>query len=70
MTVLKNDSVEVLPLNPVYSVLRVEGYQASENGKMFTKSWRVIRLYQSQNYWKAYHFWKARRGTCVVLVSE
>lgn len=62
MTVLKNDFVEVLPLNPVYSVLRVEGYQA--------KSWRIVRLYQSQNYWKAYHFWKARKGTGVVLVAE
>lgn len=70
MKILKNDSVEVLPFCSVYSVLRVEGYQASEKGKTFTKVWRIERVYQSQNYWKAYHFWKARRGTGVLLVVE
>lgn len=65
MQILKNDNTNVLPLNPVYSVLRV-----STSDIVNIKVWTVVRLYQSQNYWKAYHFWKARKGTGVVLVAE
>lgn len=65
MQILKNDFSEVLPLNPVYSVLRVSTQDIRK-----VKVWHIVRLYQSQNYWKAYHFWKARKGTGVVLVAE
>ena len=65
MQILKNDFANVLPLNPVFSVLRV----SSTNVRKL-KCWSIIRLYQSQNYWKAYHFWKARKGSGVVLVAE
>lgn len=65
MQILKNDFVNVIPFNSVYSVYRIT------SGRICNiKHWSIVRLYQSQNYWKAYHFWKARKGSGVVLVAE
>lgn len=65
MQILKNDFVNVIPLNPVYSVIRVSSVDVH-----CLKSWSIVRLYRSQNHRKAYHFWKARKGTGVFLVAE
>ena len=65
MQILKNDFVNVIPLNPVYSVYRVFSQDVRK-----LKCWHIVRLYHSQNYWKSYHFWKARKGSGVVLVAE
>ena len=65
MQILKNDFVNVIQLNPVYSVLRVSSQDVRK-----LKVWHIVRLYHSSNYWMAYRFWKARKGTGVILVAE
>lgn len=66
MKILKIDSDCLIPFQPRYSVFRVS---FSDSSKVL-RSFSFVRLYSSCNYWKAYNFWNARKGSGVVLVAE